>query len=75
MQSADHEKWRNYLSGEDVWKNIIICIITDGTVEASSLSLLEEMGLFWNDSKQYSLSGKDMQAHLYEVYRSTLTDL
>ena len=75
MQSADNEKWRNHPSGEDVWKNIIICIITDGTVETSSLSLLEEMGLFWNDSKQSSLHGKDMQAHLYEVYRSTLTDL
>jgi hypothetical protein len=74
IQSVNNEKWGAHVSGRDIWKSIIIGIITDGTVETSSLSVLEEMGLFWNDRKIPPYQ-KDVRAHLYEVCRSFPMDL
>jgi hypothetical protein len=71
VQSVRPETWENHDSGKGIWKNIVIGIIADGTVEASSLSVLEEMGVFWNDSdyRKSSVNHKDVLAHLYEVCR------
>jgi hypothetical protein len=54
-----------------IWKNIVIGIVTDGTVEVSGLSELEEMGVFWNgaDYGMPSVNHKDILGHLYEVCR------
>jgi chitin synthase len=77
IQSVRCETWANHVSGKGIWKNIVIGIITDGMVEVSSLSVLEEMGIYWNDPdyRKSSVNHKDVRAHLYEVCRSIPKEL
>jgi len=77
IQIVRPEIWTNHASGKGIWKNIVIGIVTNGTVEASSLSVLEEMGVFWNDPdyRKPSVNQKDVLAHLYEVCRSIPKEL
>jgi hypothetical protein len=49
------------------WKDVVIGIITDGTVEIETLSVLEQMGVYWNNYKKISVNGVDVRSHLYEV--------
>lgn len=65
IQTVYNENW-DHVSKTVIWRNIVIGIITDGTVRVSSLSLLEDMGLYYHDARKRRVNNKDVMAHLYE---------
>jgi chitin synthase len=64
MQSINDEAWRNHAAVKDIWKSIVIGIITDGMVKISNLPVLEEMNLYYNDCRRASVNHKDVWDHL-----------
>jgi hypothetical protein len=44
-----------------------ICVITNGLVDVSSLSVLDEMDLYWDGARKSLVNGKDVLAQLFEV--------
>ena len=54
--------------GEDAWKNILICIVSDGRTKAhpKTLQFLQQLGLFDEDAMTICSAGIDTRMHLFE---------
>ncbi|RHZ42904.1 hypothetical protein DYB26_011526 [Aphanomyces astaci] len=54
--------------GDDAWKNIVVCIVSDGRTKAnpSTLALLRELGLFNEDVMTIFSTGANTTMHLFE---------
>ncbi|CAK4709169.1 hypothetical protein LEN26_021087 [Aphanomyces euteiches] len=62
---------KNALPGyknDDAWKNIVVCIVSDGRTKAnpSTLALLSEFGLFNEDVMTIFSTGANTTMHLFE---------
>jgi chitin synthase len=55
-------------TGEDAWKNILVCIVSDGRqkANASTLAFLKEVGLFDEDVMYITSAGADTKCHMFE---------
>jgi hypothetical protein len=70
---------RDEFWGENSWKNIVVSIVSNSHVHESTLSVLEDMGIYWpwdgqalfNDGTTFKhnpvINGKLVRAGLYEV--------
>lgn len=68
-QQPGHEKTlSNTYSGEDVWQNILVCIIADGReqINEKMLDYLEAIGLYDEDLLTINSAGIGAQCHLFE---------
>ncbi|KAF0686055.1 Aste57867_22117 [Aphanomyces stellatus] len=54
--------------GDDAWKNIVVCIVSDGRTKAnpSTLALLRDFGLFNEDVMTIFSTGANTTMHLFE---------
>lgn len=54
--------------GEEVWKNVLVCIVADGreNVNEKMLDYLEAIGLYDEDLLTINSAGIDAQCHLFE---------
>lgn len=55
--------------GKDAWKNVVVCIISDGRrkINQRSLALLAGLGVYQNGIANQKISDKMVIAHTYEV--------
>lgn len=54
--------------GEEVWKNVLVCIVADGreNINDKTLDYLEGIGLYDEDLLTINSAGVDAQCHLFE---------
>jgi chitin synthase len=54
--------------GKDGWKNILVCIVSDGRtkLDERTKALLTALGVFQDDLATQKVNNKDVTAHIYE---------
>ncbi|RHY31741.1 hypothetical protein DYB32_003216 [Aphanomyces invadans] len=54
--------------GDDAWKNILVCVVSDGRTKANkgTLAFLRDVGVFDEDAMNIMMVGVDVQCHLFE---------
>ncbi|KAI9716497.1 MAG: Chitin synthase, class 1 [Chrysothrix sp. TS-e1954] len=54
--------------GEDAWKRIVVCVVSDGRAKINprTRAVLAGMGLYQDGIAKQQVNGKDVTAHLYE---------
>ncbi|CAK4677720.1 hypothetical protein LEN26_010192 [Aphanomyces euteiches] len=54
--------------GDDAWKNILVCVVSDGRTKANkgTLNFLRDIGVFDEDAMNIMMVGVDVQCHLFE---------
>jgi chitin synthase len=62
--------------GEEAWKKIVVCIVSDGHAKISprTRAVLAGMGVYQDGIAKQQVNGKDVTAHLYEVSQCTELD-
>jgi chitin synthase len=65
LASRDSEVW-----GKSSWKNIVVCIISDGRskIHPRTRALLTLLGVYQEGRAKQRIHDKDITAHLYEVF-------
>lgn len=68
LTNRNDSKW-----GEDSWKKIVVCIISDGRVDLNKRSqeLLTALGLYQDGYAKSKINDKSVKSHIYE-YTSTV---
>ncbi|KAF0755095.1 hypothetical protein AaE_005085, partial [Aphanomyces astaci] len=54
--------------GDDSWKNILVCVVSDGRTKANkgTLAFLRDVGVFDEDAMNIMMVGVDVQCHVFE---------
>ncbi|KAF0687960.1 Aste57867_20341 [Aphanomyces stellatus] len=54
--------------GDESWKNILVCVVSDGRTKANkgTLTFLRDVGVFDDDAMNIMMVGVDVQCHLFE---------
>ncbi|KAG6002949.1 Chitin synthase, class 3 [Claviceps maximensis] len=59
--------------GKDAWKNIMVCIVSDGRAKINprTKAILSGMGVYQEGIAKQQVNGKDVTAHIYEYTTQT----
>ncbi|GMF29995.1 unnamed protein product [Phytophthora lilii] len=68
QKKVDEKALSGVFSGDDVWQNVLVCIIADGReqVHPKMLDYLETLGLYDEDLLTINSAGIGAQCHLFE---------
>jgi chitin synthase len=64
------ERTKSKTWGKEAWKNIVVCIVSDGRgkINPRTRAVLAGMGVYQDGIAKQQVNGKDVTAHIYEVY-------
>ncbi|PVU89863.1 hypothetical protein BB561_005142 [Smittium simulii] len=62
--------------GADAWKKVVICVVSDGRnkINKRTLNALGCMGVYQEGVMQNSVSGRDVEAHIFEYTTQVYVD-
>lgn len=73
MKNISHLCSRNRSKtwGPEGWKKVVVCIVSDGRtkIHPRTLSVLAAMGVYQDGLAKNVVEGKEVTAHIYEVYK------